>query len=104
MVDQPSAAQVLFPNNPSAGTPAPARADAPPVTDAARALFGNTPVSKPLDGRSPLGGKAQPDPRWSRPATLLGQPKPGIEPDAAKPSEPAAAEPFNPEMIQIEGM
>jgi hypothetical protein len=106
MADQPpTAAQILYPGMASEANPA----ATPPVAEqamspAAQALYGSssTKVARlTATGGSPLGGQA-------RPATLLGQPAVTQQPGTGKPTEgtaPAAdAMPFNPDMIEIEGM
>lgn len=96
MSDNPGPARSLYPNNPSALDPPATKPDVA-ISDAARALYGNTPVSKPSDGTSPLGGQA-------KPSTLLGgdtQKQPTASTGAESKAEPAKAEPFNPEMVKL---
>jgi len=98
MPDQPpSAAQSLYPDLPSASAPAPAPAEGE-MSPAAKALYGKTPVAKPSDGTSPLGGQAvrssaAPD-NPARPSLLSSGAPPGDGTAPAKP-EPAA-EAFDP--------
>ena len=94
MADQPTLAQSIYPDQPSAANP-PAAPAPKPTSETAQKLYGSTSEkpAKLANGESPMGGQAKPS------ATVIGQGNP-----KAPPVERAADAPFNPEMVKIEGM
>src|SRR5712675_2645321 len=100
MADQPTLAQSIYPDQPSAANP-PAPPAPKPTNEAAQRIYGATsdkPAKLP-DGKSPLGGQAvsaeQPQPNAAAKPPVERPPPTQTEPafDPAKLAMPEGAEP-----------